>query len=205
MSSAGRKPRAEHDFYETPAWCVHRLLEGCSALRRGGSCWLDPATGRGAIIDAVNSFEPQTVRSWRGFEINPAQVALLNARLPGVVQLRDFRDVPPEPGYFDVIITNPPFSLAHEYIEHAWAWSPQILVLLLRLNFLASEGRAAFLRTHPPDVYVLPNRPSFTGDGSTDSIEYAWFVWHPTAPSRVSGRLQVLAVTPRAERRGIGG
>lgn len=32
------------------------------------------------------------------------------------------------------------------------------------------------MRSHTPDIYVLPNRPSFSGKG-TDSIEYAWFVW----------------------------
>lgn len=49
--------------------------------------------------------------------------------------------------------------------------------MLLRLNFLGSQRRAAWLRAWTPDVYVLPRRPSFTGRG-TDSCEYAWCVWH---------------------------
>jgi hypothetical protein len=55
------------------------------------------------------------------------------------------------------------------------------------------------MRARTPDVYVLPNRPSFTG-GSTDSIEYAWFVWRTRAAR--SGTIRVLAETGREERIG---
>lgn len=47
----------------------------------------------------------------------------------------------------------------------------------LRLNFLGSKKRCKWLQADMPDVYVLPNRPDFTGDGG-DATEYAWFVWY---------------------------
>lgn len=72
------------------------------------------------------------------------------------------------------------------------------MAILLRLNFLGTEGRSAFMREHAPDVYVLPNRPSFTGT-KTDSIEYVWFVW-PGARRRRSGKMQVLDVTAASVR-----
>ena len=71
------------------------------------------------------------------------------------------------------------------------------VVLLLRLNFLGTRGRAAFMRRHPPAVYVLPDRPSFTGKG-TDSIEYAWFVW--PRERREAGTIRVLATTDKDQR-----
>ena len=53
------------------------------------------------------------------------------------------------------------------------------------------------MRAKPPDVFVLPDRPSFTGEGS-DSADYAWFVW----PSTIrAARFQVLKATPLAERK----
>jgi hypothetical protein len=70
--------------------------------------------------------------------------------------------------------------------------------MLLRLNFLGGAKRTAFLRARPPDIYVLPNRPSFTGHG-TDACEYAWFVW-PSNRQRHQGHVQVLAETRAQDR-----
>ena len=100
---------------------------------------------------------------------------------------------------FDVVITNPPFSDAEAFLRRSLELADHV-VLLLRLNFLASAKRAELMRERAPDVYVLPNRPSFDGKG-TDSIEYAWFHW--PARRRRSGRIQVLPCTPASERRGV--
>ena len=70
--------------------------------------------------------------------------------------------------------------------------------MLLRLNYLGSEKRAAFFQEVPPDVYVLPNRPSFVRGGN-DSCEYAWFAWGPKR-RRDEGRFAVLGTTSWEER-----
>jgi len=76
----------------------------------------------------------------------------------------------------DCIITNPPFSLALEFCEHAYNHAPEV-IMLLRLNFLGSQKRHHWWRKHEPNaLYVLSDRPDFTGGGG-DSTEYAWFVW----------------------------
>jgi hypothetical protein len=84
------------------------------------------------------------------------------------------------------------------FVEHCLELSSNV-AMLLRLNFLASKKRNPFMREHCPNVYVLSDRPSFTGKG-TDSIEYAWFVWESNA-RKSSGRIQVLPPTSPAERR----
>ena len=76
---------------------------------------------------------------------------------------------------FDVALGNPPFNLALEVIQHAMTMS-SVVCMLLRINFLASQKRAAWMRRYTPSIYVLPKRPSFTG-GKTDACEYAWFCW----------------------------
>ena len=97
------------------------------------------------------------------------------------------------------MIGNPPYSLAMEFIDRAMKVYPSASVaFLLRLNFAASAGRARFMRESRPSVYVLPNRPSFTASGKTDSIEYAWFVWDKNQLNQ--GGFQVLDVTPAAYR-----
>jgi hypothetical protein len=100
-----------------------------------------------------------------------------------------------------VVITNPPFQLAMQFIRRAIEVAPLAqIAFLLRLNFLASEERAEFMQEYAPDIYVLPNRPSFV-HGATDMAEYAWFVWPPAATiasvgARAVGRVQVLSPTP---------
>ena len=55
---------------------------------------------------------------------------------------------------------------------------------------------ADWMRENTPCVFILPNRPSFTGNG-TDAAEYGWFVWS----NGIKPVIRVLADTPREERR----
>lgn len=197
MSSTNRGgQRSEADFYPTPAWCVRRLIE---AAALPGGRWLEPAAGRGDIIRAVDAARSDV--TWTAVELRPECRPALAAATGSArrVRIGDFTKLAAdELGPVDVVITNPPYSIAMEMLEHALTLRATGVVMLLRLNFLASGARASFMRKHVPDVYVLPNRPSFSGRG-TDSIEYAWFVWHPGRRRRF-GRVQVLPVTPTEER-----
>jgi len=75
-----------------------------------------------------------------------------------------------------------------------------ICIALERLAWLATSGRNGWLREHTPDVYVIPDRPSFVG-GNQDCTDYGWFVWGDGG----GGRLKILETTPvevrRSERR----
>ena len=83
---------------------------------------------------------------------------------------------------FDIIIGNPPYSEAQEFIEHSFELLKEngILIFLLRTNFLASKKRFEFWKMYPlSKLYVLSKRPSFTGKG-TDATSYSWFIWDKT-------------------------
>ncbi len=74
------------------------------------------------------------------------------------------------------IITNPPFSLAQEFCQHANDHAEEVM-MLLRLNFLGAQKRMHWWRANEPRaLFVLSKRPDFTGAGG-DSCEYAWFYW----------------------------
>jgi hypothetical protein len=80
-----------------------------------------------------------------------------------------------------------------------------IVVALLRLNWPARApgkhpDRYELIRKFTPDVYVLPNRPSFS-NGGTDATEYAWMVWNRSARWR-PGRIQILDTTAKKDRKG---
>ena len=197
MSATNRGgKRSEADFYPTPAWCVDRLLE---AVALPAGVWLEPAAGQGAIVKTVNARRGDV--KWDVVELDARFKPTLSREVgKRAVITRSFLDVSPRDLRMpvSVVLTNPPYSLAMPMIEHALCFDASFVVMLLRLNFLASAGRATFMRMHAPDVYVLPNRPSFSGMG-TDSIEYAWFVWHGRKRRR-RGVLSVLAPTTAEER-----
>lgn len=189
MSATNRSAvRHPDDFYETPAWCVHRLLE---AVELPFSRWLEPSAGAGAIRSAVDAFVWRSLVTWTELDINP--------RRAGIIQ-EDFLSARFDRG-FDVVIGNPPFRLAEDFVRRAVGLAP-VVAFLLRLNWLASAKRADWLQKHTPSIYVLPNRPSFTGKG-TDATDYAWFVWG-TEPGHVDygPTVKILATTPASERRG---
>ena len=192
--------RLPDDFYQTSPWIVHRLLE---AVDLPVGAWLEPAVGHGAIVRAVNQFHERTgfKVDWWGADIRKAVRGEVSDVIDSTQLYAGLDFTRPsmlDTGEFDVIISNPPFSLAMEFIERSLQLADHV-AMLLRLNFLGSATRAAFFRANMPDVYVLPNRPSFTSDGRTDATEYAWAVWGPVR-NRTSGQVSVLAETPAAER-----
>lgn len=91
--------------------------------------------------------------------------------------IADYLTTPCE-GY-DVIITNPPFYAAQEFIEKALDEVNYggYVIMLLRLNFFGSKKRFSLWQRHMPIcTFVHHKRLSFT-DGGTDSVEYMHAVW----------------------------
>lgn len=194
MSSKGRKrdPDNISEFFPTPPWCTHRLIERATFLPNG--TWFEPCAGNGDIIKAVNDIRPGKI-SWHANEIReecePALKGLANR-----VTFRNFLEWPVDgPNQFDVIISNPPFSLALPIIQKSLEIADYV-VMLLRLNFVGSTRRTKFFKDLMPDFYVIPERPSFDGEGA-DSIEYAWLQWNqPESRKRSRGFIELLGNTP---------
>ena len=95
----------------------------------------------------------------------------------------------------DLIITNPPFYLAQEFIEKALNDISEegVVVMLLRLNFLGSQKRFKFWQEHMPNyTFVHSKRLSFTDDNKTDSIEYMRCVWIPSQRHKGATKLRVI-------------
>lgn len=196
VSSTGRGPRlgGPDDFFQTPSWCVDRLLE---AWHPPGGFWLEPGAGEGAIMRAVDARRDDV--TWAAIESRAQCLPTLSA-ITKYVEIADFLTcrLPDQVGTIAAVLGNPPFNQAFDFVRRAREIAPEAQVcMLLRIAFLATETRADFMREYPPDVYVLPNRPSFTPDGKTDSADYAWFNWRPGA---VIGGLRVLASTPKSDR-----
>lgn len=169
---ANRKEK-QVDFYPTPISVTKGLLPFLEVVP---SNFLEPCAGNGKIIEAVKSHYPNCVAS--AIEIqNGFKDDLL--QLTDDVVIADFLTMKAMPQY-SLIITNPPFSQAMEFVKAAYEWlGPNgQMAFLLRLPFVASVKRYNFLKTlKPSKILVLSQRPKFSGT-NIDSCDYAWFIWN---------------------------
>jgi len=151
MSRAKAKElRSPYDFYATPSWCYENLQIDWTKYKTAH----EPCAGDFRIVKFLESKGIKTTWS----------------------EIQEEKDFLEWDGYVDLIFTNPPYSIAIEFIEHALPRANTV-IMLLRLNFLGAQKRYKFWCENEPDaVFVSSKRPSFTGKG-TDATEYAWFIW----------------------------
>lgn len=184
MSATGRgKAREKNDFYPTPFWLTRAILPDLEIRLRRSSLWpsprvYEPAAGTLAIVNELQDNWPRSLIEYSDIDTKFGEYG-------GI----DFLVEKPEP-IFDLIITNPPYTYAQEFVERAKLWrrtEQSLIVFLLRVNFLGSKKRAKWLRANTPSVAVSPKRPSMglnkLGKKGTDATEYAWMIWGPGDPT----------------------
>lgn len=163
MSAKNRGAKiAPHEFYPTPRKAVESLIDEVRfGALHSAEKFGDPCAGDGAIMVPFVKNGITEPRQWEWAEIREG---------------RDYLD-DGMTGKADIIITNPPFSLATQFIDQSFKGDPIFIAYLLRLNFWGSRKRRDWWQgKEPTHQFTLSERPSFTGKG-TDATEYAWFVW----------------------------
>ena len=156
MSATNRGTvRNEYDFYPTPYKTLDVLLKEIDFDKI--NTFLEPCSGDKRILNRIQQLKTDMVC----FD----------------TEIQDGTDYLTTPfSDIDCIITNPPFSLAKSFLTKSLK-EAKVVIYLLRLNYLGSQKRKVFWELNPPtNLYVLSERPSFTGHG-TDATEYAWFIW----------------------------
>ena len=147
----------ENDYYPTPISAITPLLDRIDFSRV--TTFLEPCRGDDRILNLIPESK---IKFWA--EISKG---------------RNYFDYKFED--IDLIITNPPFSIAIEFLTKSLS-EGKTVCYLQRLNWLGSKARKDFWNSNPPSkIFVLSKRPQFKrelglGNGS-DSTEYAWFVW----------------------------
>lgn len=166
---------------------------------------LEPALGDGGLIQAYGSHpRAQQNVTWYVADTNPApgvQAAYGERCFVGDARELVHAEVRAKQGWpqrFTTVLTNPPYAQAMDFVEMGLQVADEVC-LLLRVMWLHSAKRHAFLRGRMPDVYHIPDRPSFTGDGRGDACDYAWMVWDAWRPQSIS-RTLLLPLTSREER-----
>lgn len=177
MSATNRGAvRNAYDFYSTPENVVHNFLDHYE-LPQGKI--LEPSVGNGSIVKAIRQRERESNRHIIGIEIRQEEEIGLK-QICDEVYIDNFLTWKSNSTY-DVIIGNPPYSLAKEFIEKCFEISNEntTIIMLLRTAFLESKKRYDFWQRNPVNgLYVLSQRPSFLGNGKSDATSYSWFIWN---------------------------
>lgn len=168
-----KQARRQEDFYPTPEPPVIAALD-CLPSGFMPHTILDPGAGTGVWGDVAR-------RRWPDAAITGTE---LRSELP-TSAYNAWRDgnflTMPWYQTFDLVIGNPPYKLAEEFVRRSVELTNHngYIVLLLRLGFLEGQARGESLwrELRPAKVAVSSMRPSFTGDGKTDGSAYATFVW----------------------------
>lgn len=162
------RDRQERDYYPTPTDVTFAILQ--QEVLDG--VVYEPACGNGAISLIMEAYGYQVVSS----DIEPV----------GYGTKRNFFEYTNEEiRSIDTIITNPPFYLSVEFIEHAAKLRPSKLVLLLKSTYWhAARRKPLWDRLRPNRIYPLLWRPDFLGL-KRPTMEVAWNVWDFYKPNRL--------------------
>lgn len=181
-----RAPLADrrNDLYESPPEAVEALLK---AEQLPHHIW-EPACGPGVIARILRA-HGHTV--WATDLVNYNSPDQDESGVDFLMERQTRLDT-------EAIVTNPPFKLAREFVEHALFLVPKV-AMLLRLSFLEGTGRSDILDGGKlARVHLFRNRlPMMHREGwdgpriDQGRICFCWFVWDrfhqgPTTLNRIT-------------------
>lgn len=174
--------RAPNDYYATDPDAVEKLLD----IETFSHDILEPCCGEGHISSVLER---------RGHNVKSFDLIDRGYGEGGV----DFFEY--DTPFDGDIVTNPPYSEAQKFVEHAMdiVTDGHKVAMLLKLTFLEGKGRKAMFAKYPPKViYVSSSRiscakngdfidrdkngnPILDKDGNIrkigSAICFAWFIW----------------------------
>lgn len=157
------------DQCQTPSYGVAPILP---YLAPGTRVW-EPATGEGYLADALDKHGCTTIRTdW--------------------ITGQDFFRYAPDPSTYDVIVTNPPYSLKYDWMQRCYALGKP-WALLVPLETIGAGKAQAMFRQHGFEVLLLDRRINFKmpnkgWDGSAQ-FPVCWLCWRLLPQQIVLGRV----------------
>lgn len=173
------KGREQDDFYATDPVAMQKLLDGCSPELKDIFCINDftaweCACGNGNLAECLKQ---------NGWKVIASDLKDRGYGITGI----DFLNPEYESTLQHIIITNPPYSLATEFVERAMQILPEggVYIALMNVSYLASKGRYERLYKHGilREIYVFSSRVNCWRNNERQSknscmmVDYAWYVF----------------------------
>lgn len=176
-SSGGR---VKNDFYATNPEALEMLLRTYDDF---GKDILEPCVGRGHLAKVLEK---------HGAVVTALDI--VDRGYPGTI-VRDFL-VSNTKHRYDSVVTNPPYSLAKEFVEKSLQLvkSGGKVAMFLKIQFLEGQKRKELFENYPPKyIYVFRNRMATwnsglerdpkTGKKWMTTMCHAWFIWEKDSKS----------------------
>lgn len=173
--TSATRERANYDYYATPYQATEMLLD---EVKFSGN-FLEPCVGGGHIVDVIKRYYPDEC---------VYGVDIVDRGYPNTL-VADFLKHDFLGQKFDNVVTNPPFSLAQEFLEK----SVEVvndggkIAMFLKIQFLEGAKRRETFKKYPPKyIYVFVKRQAPWNNGSpvdekgkswSSTMCFAWFVW----------------------------
>jgi hypothetical protein len=167
------RDRVEDDYYATPYEGTKLLLDN---VKFNGNV-LEPCIGGGHIAEIVKQY----------YDVEVVGYDLVDRGYPNTI-VSDFLTHNFD-RKFDNIITNPPYSLAQEFLEKGMEVVNDNgkIAMFLKIQFLEGAKRREMFAKYPPKyIYVFSKRQNPWRNGSqvdekgkpwASTMCFAWFVW----------------------------
>lgn len=175
-SNHSLKEREINDYYATSPNSVVGLLDKLKeyGIMLHDKVVIEPAVGDGAIIRKLSEVR---FNKFVCYDV-------VDRKFPHTI-LQDFLTVESlnisEP---KAIITNPPYKLAPEFVEHSMGLldEGEYCIMLLKIQFLESQSRRPLFDKYPPKhIWVFSERQKClkngVDDGTSSAMCYAWYVF----------------------------
>ena len=165
-SSHGQNARHEHDYYATAPEAIDALnkIMPLEALY----IW-EPACGGGHLSMRMQDF---------GASVTSSDLYDRGHGKAGVDFFAAKQLAAP------IIVTNPPYKYAQEFVEHAIELGADKVAMFLKLTFLEGQKRRKLFEKYPPKtVAVFSKRVQVAINGDPEMFKkssaacYAWFIW----------------------------
>lgn len=168
-SNHSETDRVDNDYYATPPKAVEELLKREPFNHYVWEC----AVGGGHIADVLKQ---------NGFNVKCSDIV---DRGYADTEVADFLHTERDKNDFARdIITNPPYSMATEFVKHALDISMDStkVAMFLKIQFLETKKRYELFKEYPPKkIYVFVNRVNCGKNGvfgkESSAVCYCWFVW----------------------------
>lgn len=169
------RDRVENDFYATNPKALEMLF---AAEEFGVGEYLEPCAGQGHLSKNIIKLIPSA---------KITNLDIVDRGLENVI-VCDFLDYKSEKK-FDYIVTNPPYSLAKEFVEKGieLLQPDGKMAMFLKIQFVEGEKRRKLFQEIPPKyIYVFTKRMATFNNGNqvdengkpwATTMCHAWFVW----------------------------
>lgn len=165
-SNHSLRDRQEHDYYATDPKAIDALNK---VMPLEGLFIWEPACGAGHLSKRMQYFGAEVLstdlydRGYGGDNVDFLQCKNLEA---------------------PIIVTNPPYRYAYEFVEHSLDIGADRVAMFLKLTFLEGQKRKKLFEKYPPKtVAVFSKRIQVAINGDPEMFSkssaacYAWFIW----------------------------